>query len=639
MHVRVLGPLEVVRGNEIVTPSAPKLRRVLALLAVNAGSGVHTDQIVDELWEDRPPPSAMTTLQTYVYQLRKLLNLPAENSTPSTGADGADRAGVPTLRTLMGRYVLTLPSAALDSREFEQLAAQGRAHLDAGRHEEAVDTLRAALGLWRGPVFSDIGAGPVLQIIAVRLDEVRKSSLEQRIEAEMTLGRHHELISELTGLVAQQPTHEAFQAKLILALYRAGRRSDALQVYQRARAALTSELGLEPSSELQRLHRAVLHADTGLDSSSGPPAQVRVARAGPPPSDLPPDVSPFVGRKEALAQVRRLLQVPCQSAAPNVVVVYGKPGSGKSAFCVHAAHALRASYPDGQLFIELVDATGARVDTSTALGYCLRAARIPDDHVPVSLDERTRLFRSWTANRRMLMVLDDATSADQLLSLLPTGSGCAALVACRRRLPGPSIASTVCLKPLLACDAEAMLTEMLGRQRIAGDPAAAQELVQVCEGLHLALHTAATKLLLRPHWPIRRMIDRIRPDRHRPHMVSAKELGMHTSVRRTYQLMPPAVRATFRVAAALVQPTTAVAVRRALGVDVCYAEELLEELVEFELAEVERGGDKLGETFRYQVTPLVRASAAHLDGTKDTAAPGWHGKTGRASGALARTIC
>jgi DNA-binding SARP family transcriptional activator len=174
VHVRILGPLEVLRGKEIVTPSAPKLRRVLALLAINSCSGVRTDQIIEELWADRPPASAMTTLQTYVYQLRKLLNLSVDIGTPGTGVSGPDRAGVLALRTSRGGYVLALPPAALDSHEFEQLTERGRAQLGTGRHEDAATTLRTALQLWRGPVLSDVGAGPVLQATAVRLEEIRR---------------------------------------------------------------------------------------------------------------------------------------------------------------------------------------------------------------------------------------------------------------------------------------------------------------------------------------------------------------------------------------------------------------------------------------------------------------------------------
>lgn len=654
MRVRVLGPLQVMRGTAMATPSAPKLRRLLALLAVNADGGVRTDQIIEELWEDRPPPSAMTTLQTYVYQLRKLLALSAQTGGPGTpdvrgtGANGAARAAeaaaVPALRTSPGGYVLVLPAAALDAHEFERLAERGRAHLVADRREEATETLRAALQLWRGPVLSDVGAGPVLRAIAVRLEEIRKRALEQRIDAELALGYHHELISELTGLVAEQPTHEGFQAKLILSLYRAGRRSDALRVYQQARATLSHDLGLEPSSELQRLHRAVLVADATLDAPSRTRARIRIDRVGP-PSQLPADVSPIVGRGRAVDQVRRVL-VPAHRSAPPVVLVCGLPGSGKSAFCVHAAHAVRANYPDGQLFVELVDPTGAQVHTSTALGYFLRAAGIPDDHVPASLEERTRLFRSWTADRRVLVVLDDAISIDQLRSLAPTGAGCAALVACRRRLSGPSITSTVVLEPLDARDAAAMLTELLGDRRVSDDPDAVRALIEVCAGSPLALRTAATKLLLRPHWPVRRIVAQACPAGQRTcaapaaGLGSAEGLGMHLSVCRTYRLMPPTVRATFRIVAGQpAQTVTATTAARALGVAAGYAEALLEDLVEFQLAEVEPGHDKPdhGEpgssepnqeepnqeetdgAFRYRIQPLLRVCARELDAMLDTA--------------------
>lgn len=612
MQVHILGPLQVIRGTTVATPSAPKLRRVLALFAVNAGTEVRTDQIIEELWEDRPPVSAMTTLQTYVYQLRKLLQLGAEADAGDTG-----RPQLPALRTSPGGYVLALAPSALDCREFEHLAERGRAQLDAGRREEAAETLRAALQLWRGPALSDVGVGPVLQASAVRLEEIRKSALEQRIEAELALGRHHELISELTGIVSRQPTHEGFQAKLILALYRTGRRSDALQVYQRARTALADELGLAPSPELERLHRAVLVADTVLDAPTGTRAQARGERMMP-PHQLPADTAPIVGRDADLHHLRRVLHAPDRSVPP-VVLICGIPGSGKSAFCVHAAHALCTHYPDGQLFAELVDASGAPVAACATLGYWLRAAGVPDELVPDSPEERTRLFRSWTAHRRVLVVLDDATSIDQILPLLPTGAGCAALVACRRRLSGPPITSTAVMEPLGTRDAEAMLTALLDNRRLADDPDAVRELIEICTGSPLALRTAATKLALRPHWPIRRLVARIHPECHRVPVLPAQELGIATSVARTDRLMPAAARAMFRTAAGQQQPATAATAARALGMDPGRAEALLEDLVEFQLAEAERCGT--GDTFGYRIRPLVRACAEHLDEVGEDRAP------------------
>ena len=251
MQIRLLGPLSVTVDGEDMTPTAPKPRRVLALLATSANQVVRNEQLIEEVWEDRPPSSVTTTLQTYVYQLRKSLHLAANQ-----GRTGRTHGAA--LRTFVGGYMLTLDQDALDARVFEKLAQRGRAQLAAGEVEEAARTLREALQLWRGPAMVDINPGPVLLSEALRLEEIRKSVLDLRIEADLRLGRHHELLAELIKLVAAQPTHEGFQAKLMVALYRAGRRSEALQTYQQARQCLVNELGVDPSGTLQRLHQAIL---------------------------------------------------------------------------------------------------------------------------------------------------------------------------------------------------------------------------------------------------------------------------------------------------------------------------------------------------------------------------------------------
>lgn len=262
MQINVLGPLSVFANGVAVTPTAPKPRRVLTLLAICANRVVRNEQIIEELWENSPPSSVTTTLQTYVYQLRKHLRL-----TSSANRDAvrrSERPGATALRTFAGGYMLSLEPDALDALRFEQLANRGRIELQAGQVNQAARTLSEALQLWRGPALVDINPGPILQVEVLRLEEIRKSVLELRIDADLRLGRHHELLGELVGLVAQQPTHEGFQAKLMLALYRAGRRSEALYAYQEARQELIAELGVDPSGELQRLHRAILAGDPAL---------------------------------------------------------------------------------------------------------------------------------------------------------------------------------------------------------------------------------------------------------------------------------------------------------------------------------------------------------------------------------------
>jgi len=589
------------RDGVVTTPSAPKLRRVLALLSIHANNVVRTDQLIEELWEDRPPLSATTTLQTYVYQLRKLHQLGSGARMPTYGAESVNASGTPALHTTPNGYTLAMPADGLDAQRFAQLAERGRAELDAGDLESAAKTLRGALQLWRGPALTDVGVGPVLQAAVVWLEELRKSVMEQRLDADLALGRHHELIGELTSVVAQQPTHEGFQAKLMLTLYRCGRRSDALQVYQRAREALADELGLEPSPELQRLQRAVLGADPSLDP---PKVQREVVRASAPvasPSQLPPGLPALVGRCAQLDAAQQVLMA-AQRSAPPVVVAVGAPGSGKSAFCVHVAHRVRGGYPDGQLFAALTGPDDAPVEPAEVLGDFLRAVGIADSCIPGSAEDRARMFRSWTADRRVLVVLDDVVSTNQLLPLLPTGSGCATLVASRRRLSGPAIGATVSLDPFGDADGLRLLTNVLGRHRVTRDMNAARELVEMCDGLPLALRAAASELELRPHWSISRQVYRMRRYPHQAPDISDNELDMYASVRRTYRLMPAPTQAAFRAMARADQPVSTELAAETLGMDEPSAESLLEDLVQFQLAEVDEtgDGDEYG-SFRYRL--------------------------------------
>ncbi|MDW4905889.1 AfsR/SARP family transcriptional regulator [Streptomyces sp. ADMS] len=266
MQISLLGPLSVTVNGKNVTPTAPKPRRILALLATSANQVVRNEQLIEEVWEDRPPNSVATTLQTYIYQLRKSLRLAARSGV-------CDQDPGDELRTFVGGYMLTLPAEDLDSLRFEQRAQRGRAQLTAGETDKASRTLREALELWRGPAMVDMNPGPVLVSEALRLEEIRKSVLELRIGADLRLGYHHELLAELIKLVASQPTHEGFQAKLMIALYRAGRRSEALQVYQQARECLVRELGVDPSGVLQRLHHAILTGD--LEQGTAPLDAIR----------------------------------------------------------------------------------------------------------------------------------------------------------------------------------------------------------------------------------------------------------------------------------------------------------------------------------------------------------------------------
>ncbi|MGW0828064.1 AfsR/SARP family transcriptional regulator [Streptomyces sp. NPDC002845] len=257
MEVRILGPLVAQLDHTSVVPSAAKPRQVLALLALHAGQVVTVSTLLDELWGDAPPRTAPATLQTYIRQLRRRL---ATALGPTTVRGPKD-----VLCTRYGGYALDV-ARAYDATEFQRLSTAGQTALREGAAQEASVLLHQALELWRGPVLADVQIGRALQVETVRLEETRLGALDARIEADMRLGRHAALLGELTALAAQHPLHETVHAQLMLALYRCGRPSHALGVYQRLRQCLIRELALEPSMRLRRLHQSILRADPGLES-------------------------------------------------------------------------------------------------------------------------------------------------------------------------------------------------------------------------------------------------------------------------------------------------------------------------------------------------------------------------------------
>lgn len=256
MEFSVLGPLRMCEQGKSYTPTAPKQRQLLALLLLNANQVVSTATCIEELWEDAPPNSALSTLQSYILQLRRSLR-----RVPWIGSLQAARR---ILETRDGGYLLAVRSDELDTNLFASLVREGRMAL---HHDDALasDCLSQALRVWQGSGLSDVQWGPVIRAHLVGLEEERMSVHEQRISADLRLGRHQELLGELSGLTMKHPTHEHLHAQFMLALYRTGRRTQALEVLQRLRKVLNDELGLEPSHRMRRLHQAILAGDASLD--------------------------------------------------------------------------------------------------------------------------------------------------------------------------------------------------------------------------------------------------------------------------------------------------------------------------------------------------------------------------------------
>ncbi|MFJ3964857.1 BTAD domain-containing putative transcriptional regulator [Streptomyces sp. NPDC090036] len=262
MRIQVLGPLSAeVNGGSIV-PTAGKPRQVLSLLALYPGRVIPVPTLMEEIWGTQPPQSALTTLQTYILQLRRRLGTAMGPGAPGGAKD--------VLATRHGGYLLQVPEESVDVHHYERLAREGQSAFESGDDRVSADRLRAALDLWRGPALVDVRVGPILDIEVLRLEESRLVTVERRIDADLRLGRHAELIAELTDLTARHPQHEGLHSQVMVALYRSGRQATALDVYRRLRGRLIEDLGVEPSPQLQRLHQAMLAVDPQLDVLAGP---------------------------------------------------------------------------------------------------------------------------------------------------------------------------------------------------------------------------------------------------------------------------------------------------------------------------------------------------------------------------------
>ena len=605
MQVNVLGPLSIVRGNHDITPSAPKLRQVFTLLASCANSVVQHERFIEELWEQGPPSSVSTTLQTYIYQLRKSLRLDKSQVSVTAGLDAG-----PALRTSHGGYILTLPANAIDSYRFEDVSRRGMQEMYAGNVYAAAATMSEALQLWYGTALVDVESGPILSAERLRLEELRKTVLEQRIDADLLLGRHAEVIGELTGLLSAAPTNERFACQLMLALHRSGHRADALRVYETVRRALDAQLGLDPSAELQRLHRAVLNGDD--DPAPHTAAQVvPVTASQAVPCHLPPRAGELVHRVDELAVVLKEM-AKAGDPGPRVVSITGAPGSGKSALAVHAAYDLRTHYPDGQLYAQLIDGDGQRADTDQVFLTFLRALGIEEYRLPSSVKDCCRMFRSLTADRRVLVLLDDLTDDDQLELLSPVGTECGVLACSRVQLSHSSIRESVHVGPLDVAGGLEMIESALGGRRTTSpaETAAAEHLVRLCNGLPAAIQTCMDKLRARPHWPLKRAIRWITEDQNHAGPAPADPLHLRSRIERTYWSLTREARELFGlVTDASQEHLSTPAVAEAFGLDEYEAETLLDALAEAQLIDVlddGRGG------FRYGCLPALKAAGRGL---------------------------
>jgi DNA-binding SARP family transcriptional activator len=495
MRYSILGPLEVSENGRRIALGGPQQRALLAVLLLNAGTVVSTDRLVECLWGPRPPASARSLLQGCVSGLRRAL-----------WPDAA--SGRRPLLTRPPGYCLETGPDELDLDRFERLVAAATRTAAGGSRtawEQTAVLLGQALALWRGPALDGI-ALDACQADVARLDERRLTVLHQRIDADLRAGHHASLVGELESLTRAHPLRERFWAQLMTALQGADRQGEALAAFQRVRGILVDQLGVEPGAALRRLHAEILGgADPG---ETRRPRDEAAEPRRPVPAQLPPAATAFTGRDEHLEQLD--LVTAGDSGAPALAVVSGTAGVGKTALAVHWAHRVRHRFGDGQLYVDLRGyASAPPMRPLEALARFLQALGVPAEHVPVEPDQAAGLWRSLLAEKRMLVVLDNAHSAGQVRPLLPGSAGCMVLVTSRSRLAGIVAREgghPLTLDVLGPHEAVALLGRLLGEERVRAEAAETAQLAERCGRLPLALRIAAANLRYRPG---RRIADQV----------------------------------------------------------------------------------------------------------------------------------
>ncbi|AXB44063.1 AfsR/SARP family transcriptional regulator [Amycolatopsis albispora] len=526
MEFRLLGPPEARAGGTPVALGGPRQQLVLAALLLHANESVSGGFLAEAVWE-QAPASPDSNLRTYVAGLRRALT--------AAGDDGS------RLETRRDGYLIRVGPGEFDVHEFERLAGQGELAQQAQDPLAALEHYDHALALWRGEPLGRLSPGPALRGELVKLAEQRLTVVERRARAQLDVGEAATAVGELRALVEQHPLREHLWALLMRALDRCGRRAEALQVFENARTVIAAELGADPGAELTALHRELLRG--------GEPADTR-----PVPRQLPPAPRLFAGRSGELDRLT--------SAAP-VCVISGPGGMGKTWLALHWAHRHARDFTDGQLYVNLHGFGPGDTPTpaTVALQGFLTALGVPPNALPATEDPLAALYRSLLADRRMLIVLDNAHSSEQVAPLLPGSAGCTVLVTSRHRLLGLVTghgAQPVDLDALPVPEAREILVQHLGGARLAAEPEAVTALLDQCAGLPLALGILAARARSHPGFPLRALADELGESASRLDLLDSGDLS--ASVRSvlswSYHALDDEAARLFRLFGLLPHPET-----------------------------------------------------------------------------------
>jgi len=593
---RLLGPLEVrdPAGAALRLPTG-RLRTLLARLLLRADTSVATEDLIDAVWEDKPPKEPLAALQVMVLRLRRALG-------PAAGS---------RLRTVPPGYRFVVMPGELDLHRFEELLRRGSAALDTRDWSAACDLLGRALACWRGDALADVRTGAAMDGYLDALAALRLRAQRQLVEARLHLGQHAELVDEIAALVESHPFDEQLRAQLMLALYGCGRRAEALEAFRSARRTLVDELGIEPGSELRELHQALLADDPG-QSPDGATAVSRVLAADAItrrvcPAQLPTGVADFTGRSQEAGQLEEQLTkaVGAWPGGPVVLsAIDGTGGIGKTSLAVHVSHKVAGLYPDGQLYADLHGGGGRPVKPGEVLARFLRGLGVPPERVPADPEERGALYRTMLASRQVLILLDNVRDAAQVRPLLPGAGSSAVLLTSRSTLPGLDGAFRITLGFLGLDDSLDLFARIVGRDVVAAELDAVQAVLQVCSGLPLAIRIAASRLAAGLDRSVQELAKRLADERLRLDELAVEDRAIRSTFAVSYHGLPADQARAFRLLAVSDGPSVTVpaaAALLALPRDVTQL--LLDALVDIHLLQSPTPG-------RYRFHDLLRLFAA-----------------------------
>lgn len=564
IQIQVLGPLQVRDGGAPVDVGPPRVRALFALLALHVGEVVARDEIVDVLWEGEPPRTWANLVQGYVSAVRAAGRSGARSDDPSAPSTPPTPPTPSTVALVRHGYRLDLAPGAVDLTCFQERHRQADLLTAAGDDALAVQTYAAALDFWSGPVLADLGTVLREHPSAVALARARVRAVLAHADLCLSCGRAEDAVVQLERVARDEPLHEAVHARLATALAAAGERARALALLDEVRRRLADQLGIDPGPDLVRAQRSVCATGQAEEGGDAPDARGRparsggVARAGEAgqviPRQLPGDIRDFVGRVEEARQlVGLLLDREPGWTGPALAVVSGTPGVGKTALAVRVAHRIVDSFPDGQLFLNLRGYDrDERVPPADALAQLLSALGVPVGALPGGIAQRSAMLRSCLAGRRVLIVLDNAATDEQVRPLLPGTAGCAVLVTSRSALPGLVArdgAQRVPLDLLPQTDAVHLLGRLIGA-RAETDHNAVQDLATSCARLPLALRVAAERLAADPIAPLGRTVADLADERRRLDLLDSvddESCRIRAVLSWSYQQLPPDVARTFRL--------------------------------------------------------------------------------------------